>query len=357
MKAKKINKKRVFVAMSGGVDSSVAAWLLKKQGYEVIGVTMRFNIPGSHKGHGIEDARGVARKLGIPHYVFNFGKVLESKIINNFCSEYLKGRTPNPCVRCNQLIKFDTLLKKARSMDAQFLATGHYARIVYSRKLNRYIVKKGKDARKDQSYFLYRINKRVLPQVLMPLGNYTKQQIRIMAKNIGIKVAKKPASQEICFIKKDYRDFLKSRLSKMNTDIKPGSVADIQGKVLGRHRGICFYTIGQRKGLGLARPEPWYVLEKDIENNILVVGPVEQLGGQQAVVADLNWISGEHPPMPYDVEVKIRYQAPAAPAQLELGSDGTVLVHFEQMMRDITPGQLAVFYDGDLVIGSGTIVI
>ncbi|MFH1655710.1 MAG: tRNA 2-thiouridine(34) synthase MnmA [Candidatus Omnitrophota bacterium] len=355
-----MNKNRVVVAMSGGVDSSVAAWLLKKQGYDVIGITMCFNIShGSRKRpsccgiEGIEDAKRVAEKIGIRHYVLNFSKELESQIIDNFCSEYLKGRTPNPCVRCNQFLKFDSLLKKAKTMDAQFLATGHYARVVYSHKKKRYLLKKGKDKRKDQSYFLYSIKKETLPYILMPLGSYTKKQIRVTAKKIGIKVADKPASQEICFISDDYRDFLKHRLSK--SKIKPGPIVDTEGKFIGQHKGICFYTVGQREGLRIALGYRAYIAKIDVRKNKIVVGKEQKLYSDSLIAEKPNFISIDYPKKKILAKAKIRYNHKEADCRISPFNRNRVKVEFFNPQRAITPGQSVVFYNKDILLGGGII--
>ena len=354
--------KRVVVAMSGGVDSSVAAWLLKKEGYEVIGITMCFNIshgprkrPACCGIEGIQDAKRVAEKIDIPHYVLNFGKELESQVIDNFCSEYLRGRTPNPCVRCNQYLKFDSLLKKAKTFDADFLATGHYARVVYSHKNKRYLLKKGKDKRKDQSYFLHSIKKEVLPFILMPLGNYTKPKIRTIAKKIGIKVADKPGSQEICFIDKDYRDFLKRRLSQKKINIKSGPIVNKEGKVLGEHKGICFYTLGQREGLGIALGRRAYITKIDVSKNTIAVGENEELFSDGLIAEKTNFISVDFPRKIIPAKVKIRYNHKETACRITPLGKNRVKVKFSQPQRAVTSGQSSVFYSGDMLLGGGII--
>ncbi len=357
-----IMKERVVVAMSGGVDSSVAAALLKKQGYEVIGITMCFNLPDSVTKRpsccgiqGIEDARRVAHKLGIKHYVLNFGKILQDKVIKEFCLEYLKGRTPNPCVRCNQYLKFDALLKKALSLDARYLATGHYARVkevsdLVSGKCG-YTLKKAKDLRKDQSYFLYRLNQEQLKHTLFPLGSYTKNQVRELARKFSLPVAEKLASQEICFIADtDYRGFLKEHAK---IGIKPGPILDKENNVLGQHKGIAFYTIGQREGLGIAKGYPLYIIEINPKNNSIVVGTKEDVYAEEFVLKDIHFIL---PPDKKKValKVRIRYNHPEAPAVV-IPFKNKLKVKFKNPQFAITPGQSAVFYNKDTIIGGGII--
>lgn len=359
----KTNKKRrVVVAMSGGVDSSVAAWLLKKQGYEVIGITMCFNISHSDRKRpsccgleGIQDAKRVAEKIGIPHYVLNFNKELESKIIDDFCMEYLRGRTPNPCVRCNQYLKFHSLLKKAKGFGADFLATGHYARIDYNRRYRRFVLRKGIDKEKDQSYFLYRIKKQALPYILMPLGNYTKKQVRQIAKKIGIKVADKRASQEICFIDKDYREFLKSRLSKKNIKIKPGSIIDTKGRILGEHQGICFYTLGQREGLGVALGHRAYIINIDVGQNTIILGKEEELYAKGLIAEKANLIGATSFQKPISAKVKIRYNHREVSCRVASLNRNSMKIIFSKPQRAVTPGQSAVLYDKDIILGGGII--
>ncbi len=357
-----MGKERVVVAMSGGVDSSVAAALLKKQGYEVIGITMCFNLPDSTGKRpaccgiqGIEDAKRVAHKLEIKHYVLNFKKVLEEKVIEEFCMEYLKGRTPNPCVRCNQYLKFDALLKKAISLGAEYLATGHYARVesVGSTQggIRGYVLRKAKDKAKDQSYFLYRLNQNQLRHTLFPLGGYTKDEVRKMAREFALPVADKLASQEICFIADtDYRGFLKSRIK---TGIKPGPVVDKQTNILGQHKGIAFYTIGQREGLGIAKGYPLYVIKIDPKNNRITVGGKEDVYAYEFLLKDIHLIL-EPFKKKVALKVRIRYNHREAPAEFVFIKH-KIKVKFRKPQFAVTPGQSAVFYDRDIVLGGGII--
>jgi len=356
-----MQKDCVVVAMSGGVDSSVAAALLKEQGYEVIGITMCFNLADSLGKRptccgikSIEDARRVAHKLGIRHYVLNMQKVLEEKIIKDFCQEYLEGRTPNPCIRCNQFIKFDVLLKKALSLGAMYLATGHYARIVKapSSKLQapRYLLKKAKDLKKDQSYFLYRLKHSQLRHIFFPLGDYTKKKVRELAKEFDLPNAEKLASQEICFLANmDYRQFLKSR----KIEIKPGPILDKEGNLLGQHKGIAFYTIGQREGLGIARGYPLYVNKIDPEGNKIFVGKKKEAYKREFLVKEPNFII-KPKKNKIALNVQIRYNHQNKPAEIEILRN-KIKIQFLKPQFAITPGQSAVFYENDTVIGGGII--
>lgn len=354
---------RVVVAMSGGVDSSVAAALLKNTGYEVIGITACFNLPdtsGKRPGccglSGIEDARRVAHKLGIRHYVLNMQKALEEHVIRDFCLEYLNGRTPNPCIHCNQHIKFGVLLKKALSLGAEFLATGHYARIIKDK--SGYCLCKARDLDKDQSYFLYRIGQNQLGHLLFPLGDYKKGQVRSLAREFGLAVADKPASQEICFLPDmDYRKFLAVRMSSVkhgkNLNVEPGPVFDKKGNFLGRHRGIAFYTVGQRQGLGIALGYPAYVMRIDPRNNAITVGRKKDAFSYEFLVKEAHFI-GKPIKKKIALGVKIRYNHRQAQAEVT-PFKGKLKVRFRKGQFAVTPGQSAVFYDRDIVYGGGTI--
>ena len=351
-----MKRKRVVVAMSGGVDSSVAAALLKEQGYEVIGLTMCFNLaekdgkkPSCCGLTGIEDARRVAQKIGARHYVVNLNKDFSSKVIHNFYQEYLSGRTPNPCVRCNQFIKFGILFNKAVSLGAQFLATGHYARIVKSKQ--GYLLKKAKDLKKDQSYFLYRLSSGQLNQVIFPLGNYTKPEVRDMAGGFKLNVAEKQDSQEICFLPDGkYGDLIKAKGSNR---VKPGDLVDKNGDIIGRHKGIPLYTIGQRQGLGIAKGYPLYVTQINAKNNQITVGSRQDACKNEFLVKDIHFLTKPFKKK-IEINVKIRYNHKESPA-VAYPVKGGLRICFKQPQFAITPGQSAVFYQKDTVLGGGII--
>jgi len=355
---------KVVAAMSGGVDSSVAAALLKEEGYQVIGITMQVwpsdRLGDEDEGSGgcrgvgaVVDAKRVACRLGIPHYVANFRDVFARKVVDHFCHEYSLGRTPNPCIRCNQFIKFDSLLGKAKELDAGFVATGHYARIEKGDNGSRYLLKKGVDSRKDQSYFLYVMNQEQLSHSLFPLGNITKERVRRMAEEFELPVTDKPESQDICFIPgNDYTEFLKEYVADT---VKPGQILDRQGNFLGEHRGIIHYTIGQRKGLSISAGEPLYVVAIDHEENTVIVGGKHEVYGMGLIASEINWIAMEAPEQPVNVSARIRYLHREAAAVVTPLEEGRAQVKFEEPQMAITPGQAIVFYDGDTVIGGGSI--
>jgi tRNA-specific 2-thiouridylase len=340
--------------MSGGVDSSVAAAILKSEGYDVIGITMqiwpRDNAVGSNGCCGlgaIEDARKVAASLGISHYVLNFREVFARKVIANFCQEYSLGRTPNPCIRCNQHIKFDVLQRRAVELDATFIATGHYARV--QQVGTSYNLLKGIDPAKDQSYFLYTLTQQQLARLLLPIGSITKRQVRKMAATMDLPTAARKESQDICFVPKgDYHSFIGKYL-----DIEAGYIVDSKGNILGKHRGLPFYTIGQRHRLDLNSEQRLYVLKLNADNNQIIVGPEGELFTHCLTAAKLNWIAGETPEG-NGISAKIRYKAAETPVELGI-EDGNVEVRFERPQRAITPGQAVVFYRGEVVLGGGTI--
>lgn len=355
-------KTRVIAAMSGGVDSSVTAALLLEQGYEVIGVTMqiwdpgRTEVGGEHVGccslAAVEDARRVADRLGIPYYVLNFRDIFEEKVINYFTAEYLRGRTPNPCIACNRYIKFEALLDKAMGLGARYVATGHYARLGFSEEYGRYTIRRAIDRKKDQTYVLYGMTQNQIAHTLMPLGDHTKDQVRKMAAERGLPVANKAESQEICFVPDDnYRGFLQEK----TMDIKPGPFLNMKGEVIGEHRGIPFYTIGQRRGLGVAAGERLYVVKIDPENNTVTLGPEKAIWGTGLIADDVNLVLYDELAGPLEVEAQVRYNGRPAPATLTILPGGKVNVHFHTPQRSITPGQAVVFYHGDYLVGGATI--
>jgi tRNA-specific 2-thiouridylase len=358
-----VNKK-VVVAMSGGVDSSVAAGLLVEQGYEVIGITMNLFslsredcLDGDLKsccGWGaIEDASHVASKIGIPHTVLNLKDSFEDLVVSDFLREYSLGRTPNPCVRCNQFIKFDVLLEKARKIGASYVATGHYAEIVQDSQAGHFYLKKGKDKEKDQSYFLYTMNQSQLSHTLFPVGKFNKAEIRQKAQKWDLPVAERPESQEICFIpNNDYVDFLKKRIPE---SFRAGPIVDPSGQVLGHHSGIIQFTVGQRRGLGIAAPHPLYVLEIDSVKNVIVAGPNNLLYKKDLIADEVHWISGEKIDSAFQANARIRYKHQEAKACLYPVDSGKLRVEFEKPQRAITPGQAVVLYEEDVVLGGGKI--
>jgi len=348
--------------MSGGVDSSVAAALLKRANFNVIGVFIKFwaehkrgELPGLNRCCSPEAeirARKVAKILKIPFYVFNFEKEFKKRVVDYFFYEHKKGTTPNPCVVCNKEIKFGLLLKKALSLDTDYIATGHYARIrkfVNSKQI-RYSLMTAKYKDKDQSYFLWQLSQNQLSRILFPVGNYTKEEVRKLAKKFGLPVFDAPESQEICFISGDIEDFLKKYLKE-----KPGSVLDKQGKILGRHRGLWFYTIGQRKGIGLSGG-PYFVLDKNIKQNVLIVTKNEKdLLKKELMVKNVNWILGKPPKFPIKIKAKIRYRHEPASATLYRLNSKVYRLRFDRPQRAITAGQSAVFYSGQELLGGGII--
>lgn len=351
--------KRVLVAMSGGVDSSVTAALLKRQGYDVIGVTMRLwtqerpDAPPHHRGccsiEETDDARRVAGILDMPYYVLNFEREFEQKVVDYFVEEYQLGRTPNPCLACNQFLKFDVLMRRALAFDCDYLATGHYGQVRQSG--DTFQLCKAVDPGKDQSYVLYTLGQQELSRLLLPLGSYTKPQVRELAAELGLPVADKPDSQEICFLQgQNYREFLAERVGAG----APGEVQDESGTVLGRHGGAAYFTVGQRKGLGLATPEPRFVLSVDAPSNVVVVGTAEKLLKRELECDEVHWVAGKAPDVPLAIAAKVRYRSPESPATLHPAADSAKVV-FDQPQRAITPGQAVVFYQGDVVLGGGKI--
>ncbi len=356
-------KERVLVAMSGGIDSSITAMLLLEQGYEIIGVTIKtwdtssYEKPDSRNGTSedeINDARNLAVTLGFPHYVIDMQNEF-SFVITNFVDEYLAGRTPNPCVVCNPKIKFGELMKKADQLGCNYVATGHYAQI--RKENNRYILSKGVDERKDQSYFLWKLSQESLSRTLFPLGGFTKEEIKELAKERGFtKLANKPESYDICFMPNgDYRDFLRIYVDGISEKLDGGDIIDTSGKVLGKHKGYPFYTIGQRKGLEVATGVPMYVVEIKPDTNTVVLGERHELYKKSLRVRDYNLSKYEQIPENMKVETKIRYKNYGTPSTINV-IDDTLKVNFEKAVPAIAPGQSAVFYEGNDLVGGGFIM-
>lgn len=350
---------KVAVAMSGGVDSSVAAALLVKEGHEVIGLMLRlWSEPGKDcenrccTPEAMSEARRVATKLDIPFYTIDARQIFREVIVQNFLEGYSSGITPNPCYLCNQKIRWGYLLQNALMMGMEKVATGHYARLRIAN--NEVELLQAKDDSKDQSYVLSGLTQAQLQRSVFPLGEYLKSDVRTLAKEFGLSTAERPDSQDLCFLGgMDYREFLYNNLGDK---IEPGEILDRQGKVLGFHDGLPYYTVGQRKGIKIPAEEPYYVLEKDSSRNALIVGTRDQLGMNKLRIGDMNWISGKEPALPLEVQVRIRYKAAILPATVFSRDNGIYHVGFERPLRDITAGQIAVIYQSEVCLGGGIII-
>jgi tRNA-specific 2-thiouridylase len=342
------NKGKVAIAMSGGVDSTIAAYLLLQENYEVMGVSLKL-----FDSQNMEDAEEISRELNIPLRVIDCREYFKEQVIEYFCSEHEKCRTPNPCIVCNSKIKFGFLLDKAKSLGADYIATGHYAKTGYDKMERRYFLEKGKDRKKDQSYFLFNLSQQQLKHTLFPLGCYTKEEVLQLSKELGFGVHEKSSSQEICFVEdSDYNEFLISRCK--NVKRHPGPIISKKGEVLGEHQGIAFYTIGQRKGLGPHR-KPMYVIGIDKKNDTIIIGEEKELYKNELMAKNLNWIGIKNFKKPLQVKAKIRYKHKESEAVISSEGKNLVKVEFSQPQRAITPGQAVVFYDGDEVLGGGWI--
>lgn len=355
-------KKKALIAMSGGVDSSVAAYLIKEQGFDATGITLKLfdnEDIGEKKEKtccsldDIDDARSVCYKLGIPYYVYNFKDSFRENVISRFISAYENGTTPNPCIDCNRYIKFEKLMQRADELEFDYVVTGHYAVIEYDEKSKRFLLKKSADLSKDQSYVLYSLTQKQLSKTLFPLGNMKKEQTREIAENLGLINAAKRDSQDICFVPDgDYAKFIEQYTRK---SYPHGNFVDENGRVLGEHKGIIRYTVGQRKGLGLALPHPMYVKKKDLEKNEVILCDNESLFSRELYASDINLISCEKIDKPMKIKARVRYNQSEQPATVEQLDENTLHIVFDEPQRAISYGQAVVLYDGDYVVGGGTI--
>lgn len=354
--------KKVLVGMSGGVDSAVTAAILIEQGYEVVGATLKLwdNPESSAKTlksccslEDVEDARAVAFKLDIPFYVLNMKHLFEEKVVDYFVNAYLEGFTPNPCVACNHYVKFQAMYDKAMALGMDYVATGHYARVEHDDSTGRYLLKKSVDHKKDQSYVLYMLNQAQLERIIFPLGEYKKDEVRGIARSKGLRVSDKPDSQDICFVEEGhYSDFIEKHANKT---VKSGDFLNRKGTVLGKHKGIVNYTIGQRKGLGIAYGEPLYVTDKKVDQNVIVLGKSDERYKKIFIAEGMNYIAFKEPQNDFRAKAKIRYSMSEDEATVYPLTDGKARIEFDVPQPDIAPGQTVVLYDKDVVLGGGII--
>ena len=348
--------KKVLLGMSGGVDSSVSAVLLKKQGYEVVGTTLELFAGSSCCNiNTYLDAKKVCKEIGIPHFTFDYKEDFKKYVIDDFINCYSNCKTPNPCIECNKYLKFGLLYDKAKEFGCDYIASGHYAKTEYSEKYGKWVLKKSNAGKKDQSYVLWSIPKELLENIIFPLGNFeSKDEIRKIAKEHNLKVASKPDSEDICFIPDgNYKKFLENN---SNINPKEGNIVNLEGKILGKHTGLYNYTIGQRKGLGISNPVPLFVLGFNKEKNEVIVGEEDKLYKKELVVNDINLLLFDKINNWLEVDVKTRYSSKFAKAKIKQKDNNTIEVIFEEAQRAITPGQSAVFYLDDIVVGGGKIV-